>query len=232
MIIQRNNVDNYVLCPALYATNVTKTRQSTINIKNIKKSIKKHLIEIASYEMQNNVKLTAHEYRTRFTDKYYRRSLQILKVDSLIKELNAIFDIFAKNVFVGYNLPVEIPLAGTSSEYRYIVDFVLTDEDNNITIVELETLDNIAEYKRKLKNWAHYYAPYTFLAEQFDKKVTLLVVDPDDLTKIAVEYLPGRFEDDYKQLCSMLKPLEAGIVYHNLFACGYCEIDKECNKKR
>lgn len=232
MIIQKSNIDDYILCPALYACNVIKSRQSTIKIKNIKKSIKKHLIEIASYEMQNDEKLTAHEYRTRFTDKYYRRSLQILKVDSLIKELNTVFDIFAKNVFVGYNLPVEIPLVGTSSEYRYIVDFVLTDEDNNITIVELESLDDIGAYKRRLKNWAHYYAPYTFLAEQFDKKVTLIIIDPDNLTRITAEYSPGRFPDDYKHLCAMLSPIEAGVVYHNLFACEYCEIQKECTKKR
>lgn len=231
MIIQRENVDNYIHCPAFYAHHVLKSRQSTIRIKNIKSSIKKHLIEIASYEMQNNVKLTAQEYRTRFTEKYYRKSLQILKVDTLIKELNSIFDTFANNAFVGYNIPIEIPVLGTSSEYRYIVDFILTDENNNITIVELEDLSSIDWHRKKLKNWAHYYAPYTFLAEQFDKKVKLLVIDPENLVKLTAEYQPSRFRDDYKYLCNMLTPIESGVIYHNLLVCDGCELEKECDKK-
>jgi hypothetical protein len=146
--------------------------------------------------------------------------------------LNSTFDVFAKNVFAGYNVPIEIPILRTSSEYRYIVDFILTDENNNITIVELEDLTSLEWHKSKLKNWAHYYSPYTFLAEQFDKKIQLLVIDPENLVKLTAEYAPSRFADDYKYLCNMLMPIETGIIYHNLLMCDKCPREEECDKAR
>ena len=43
-----------------------------------------------------------------------------------------------------------------------------------LVIIELEDLTNIEKHKSRLKDWAHYYTVYSYLAYSFNKKVDLI----------------------------------------------------------
>lgn len=234
MIIYKEQIDNYIKCPYMYAINVLKSKQSVIKIKG-NNAIKKHLIEIASFEMQNNVKLSLSEYRIKFTNKYCKKTESLFDTETeatLVKSLNTVFDIFASNAFCGYNVPVEIPIAKTSSCYRNLIDFVLTDDNGNISIVEIVSLNDDDMFLQKLRNWPHYYISYSYIARQFDKNVTVYFIDPVTLKKIKIIYNGDRFEKDFDQLKSVIYPIDNGSMYYNLYNCNTCNLTEECDKRK
>jgi len=228
LIVQKQFVTDYIQCPYLYARNSLSSRANAIKLSDMHTNIKKHLVEIASYEMKNLVKLKASEYRTKFTNKYYRKPSQVLKLESIIKDLNTLFEVFASNIFVGYNVPVEIPIQGTSTEYRDFIDFILMDPEKDIIIVQIDDLSNLEEYKNRMKSWVHYTAAYSFLAAQFGKTVSVTVVDPVTLFRFDTKFSPERFDSDYEQLNSLMLPVANNVIYKNLFACNYCESKEDC----
>lgn len=223
-------VTDYIKCPYLYAQNSLSSKNHIIKISDMHVALKKHLVEIASYEMKNQVKLTAVEYRTKFTNKYYRKASHLFSSDSIIKELNLLFDVFANNVFVGYNVPVEVPIAGTSAEYRDFADFVLMDEDKNITVVQLDEILDIKDYTSRVENWVHYTIIYSYLASKFNGNISVNIIDPNTLTRLGISFPPERFDADYEQINSMLLPIANKVLYKNLFMCENCDKHEDCEK--
>lgn len=228
MIVYKKYISDFIKCPFLFGKNIIASKQNTIKLNDMSLNIKKHIIELACYEMQNSHKYSLVEYRTQFTNKYYSRPSQAILAEKIVPKLNQVFDVFASNKFIGYNVPVDIALPGTSVIFRDILDFMMTDEDGNIVIAEIENLENFDEVKTKLKHWPHYFTPYSFIADQLGKKVTVKLIDPVNFCVIDASYLPDRFEGDLAQLRDIGRALSAPSLVRNLYACDDCEKKDNC----
>jgi hypothetical protein len=229
MIVYKSHVNDYIKCPFLFGKNILSSRQGTIKIPDMHMNIKKHIAEIAAYEMKNDDKVPLAEYRTRYTNKYYTKPSQVLEVTDIVPKLNQIFEIFANNAFLGYNVPIEIPIPGTATVYRDIVDFILTDEEENIFIVEIDDLTNIDHYKNMISFWPQYYTPYSYLANAFEKPVEVILIDPNDYMKFTTQSNPERHAGDVDALCSILKSVSSEVLVKNLYACKGCKFEDTCH---
>jgi len=228
MIVYKKHIDEYIMCPYLFGANILSSKQNIIKLSDMSSKLKKHIIELACFEMQNNSKFSIIEYRTKFTNKHYKRPSQAPTAERIVPKLNTIFEAFANNTFIGYNTPIDISLPGTSVTFRDIVDFILSDEDGNITVVEIENIDDFDKFKHKLKYWPQYFTPYSYLAAQFNKKVTLKIIDPVTFSVIDATYLPDRFDDDLSQLRDLGAAMSAPSLVRNLYNCVSCERKESC----
>lgn len=229
MIVYKSHVNDYIKCPFLFGKNILSSRQGTIKIPDMHMNIKKHIAEIASYEMKNDDKLALSEYRIRYTNKYYTKPSQVLEAETIVPKLNQVFEIFANNAFIGYNVPIEIPVPGTSTVYRDIVDFILTDEEGNITVVEIDDLTNIDLYRQQLTFWPQYYTPYSYLAASFEQDINVILIDPNDYIKLSIPYTQERHEQDVDQLYSLLKHVSSDNLIKNLYSCDTCKFADSCH---
>lgn len=228
MIVSRKHIDDYVKCQYLFGKNTMSNKYQQSHLPEDYLRIRRHLSEIASYELKNACKLELSEYRIRFTNKYYTSKKDLLNMDSITTKLNGIFEPFANNAFIGYAIPVEIPIEGTNIIYRNIIDFGLVSDSGEITFVEIETIEDLTHYKRILRNWPHYYAIYSHLANEFGKKVNVVILDPVEYQRIDMVFLPERYAEDYKQLCNLIKPLQNPSFVKNYFSCPGCIMMGEC----
>lgn len=222
MIITREMVSNYIKCPFLFGKKAMSNKYQQSHLPEEYLKIRRHISEIASYEMKNGCKLELSEYRIRYTNKYYTSKKDILNMDSITTKLNGIFEPFASNAFIGYTIPVEIPIEGSNIIYRNIVDYGLINDVGEITFVEIEKIEDLGFYKKILKNWAHYYAIYSYLANEFNKKVNLIVLDPIQYQRIDMVFLPERFGEDFKVLVNTVKPLQNPSFVKNYNSCFNC----------
>lgn len=250
MYINKHHIDDYIKCPYLFALSVLKevsekeTRTSQVLEKlskargtskvqlaaRQKKSIiniKNHIAEIASYEMKNDDKLDATGYRTKYTNKFFSKASDVLD-EKLVPKLNKILEVFSANAFIGYNLPIDIPIQGTAIMYRDIVDFILTDADSNIIIVEFVDLTNIDQFRRKINYWPHYRVPYSFLAASFDKDVEVVWIDPDDFVSCRMAIKADQLDKDTNELASLVFPMQESCLTRNLYACSICDYRSSC----
>lgn len=228
MIIDRPFVTDFIQCPQKFGRNILQGRQSTIRVEDMNLQLKKHLVEIAAFEMQNDHKFTLAEYRVKFTNKFYTKATQVLSDNSIVNRLNNLLDTFANNKFIGYNVPVEIPIEGTSIMYRSIVDFILKDEDDNITIVEIQDLSDYYGTLQRYKYWPHYAAVYGYIADRLDCNVTLQLIDPVNFLRVDLEYTSLGLMLDLKKLFDLVKPMGSDTLWKNLFACKGCDYIKDC----
>jgi hypothetical protein len=228
MIITRQYVDDYIKCPFLFGKKTVSNKYQQSHLPEDYLKIRRHISEIASYEMKNLCKLELSEYRIRFTNKYYTSKKDLMNMDSITTRLNGIFEPFSSNAFIGYAIPVEIPIEGTNIIYRNIIDYGLISDTNEITFVEIEQIEDITYYKKILKNWAHYYAVYSYLANEFGKKINLIVLDPITYQRIDAVFLPERYSEDYKVLVNTIKPLQNPSFVKNYHSCSGCILFGEC----
>lgn len=231
MNVYKHHVTDFIKCPYLFAKNVLSSTKPQPKNTDYKK-FRDHLMEISAYEMKNNLKLDLHEYRIRYTNKFYTNAEQVftgLAGDSLIAKLNNLFAIFADNAFFGYNIPVEIAVPNTAVIYKDSVDFGLIDDEKNITFVDIVNLaSSEIPYKDMIRNWVHYYITYSYLANSFDQKIHVILLDPVAFDRIDVAFLPDRYNMDLDRLGEIIKPIEAGLLYRNLFACPGCNLVGDC----
>lgn len=264
MFLHKTHIDNYIRCPYYFAINVlskldvdkinnkllvgalnkaslsksSRTIDKDINDKDIS-WIKSAITKIAINEMKTCEKTSIQEYRIMYTNKFYKSLLESMSSSenmTLINKLNNMFSIFSDNVFIAYNLPVEIPVNKTNVIYRDIIDFVMLNpnDENNIIIVEFDTFRgkdtiNIPKYYE----WLHYKIQYAYLASSFNKTVTVNIIDPflPD-AKIEINYTPTMFDELYKDFSVLVgqiinKELNT-ILYRNLYSCSSCELKSSC----
>jgi hypothetical protein len=230
MIVYKNHIDDYIKCPFLFGKKILKNKQNTIKVTDLNLALKKFLIEIAAYEMQNDCKLGLVEYRTKFTNKYYGKKANIDLIESVVPKLNRIFSTFANCTFIGYNVPVDIGLPGTSVIFRDIVDFLLVsnDDEEKMFAVEIEDLSDFDFSKKKLENWPHQYISYSFLSSKFGKDINVELVDPDEFTIIEAAYNSDAFIGHLEQLSNIASCISSDFLYKNLNYCEFCELKDEC----
>lgn len=231
MIISRQQIDIWIECAYKFGKYVVNdTFKDMSNPKPSIKKVKDFLLEIASYEMKENIKYTLSEYRTKFTNKYFSSNSRISEIDAIaeITKLNHFFQPFANNIFFGYNIPVDIAITGSNIVYREVIDFGLIDESKNLTFIEFVNMKDKIYIKDKLKHWAHYYTPYSFLASSFNKDIKVIFIDPDVHDMIEFKFNKGRFDDDYIQLCSLITPIKSSYLYRNLNSCMSCSELSNC----
>lgn len=264
MFLHKTHIDNYIKCPYYFAINVlskldvdkinNKLLVGALNKASLSKSsrtidkdiddkdiswIKNAITKIAINEMKSCEKTSIQEYRIMYTNKFYKSLLESATNNenlSLINKLNTMFSIFSDNVFIAYNLPVEIPVNKTNVIYRDIIDFVMVDPKNedNIVIVEFENFrDKSSISIPKYYEWLHYKIQYTYLASSFNKTVTVNIIDPflPD-AKIEIVYTPTIFDELYKDFSALVsqiinKDLNT-ILYRNLYNCPVCELKNSC----
>lgn len=226
MNIFKQHINNYIECPYLFAKNILANRYNNSISTGPQLKFRTFITEIVSYEMKNNCKMELSEYRVAYTNKFYTKTnLGKAALSGIIPKLNNIFSVFADNIFLGYNVPVEIVIPGTSSVYKDSVSFIMSDlENSKIIIIELEDLTNIEKHKSRLKDWAHYYTVYSYLAYSFNKKVDLLILDPISGDKIEQSFLPDRYQEDLAVLKNVVIPLENNVLYKNFYNCDRCEL--------
>lgn len=192
----------------------------------------KSLIEsIASEEMKNMSKVSPGEYRTRFTNAFFNKKSDIglLTQEGLTQKLNNILSVFSSNVFIGYNVPIEIPIQGTEIMYRYILDFLLVDSEERVVAVEIEDFKNIDLAKRKMKHWPHYYTPYSFLTDVFKKDIYLQFIDPNLFVKTEYRFTGSSLSDDLVELKSVVSAVTNAFYVKNLTQCTGCQYVGSCD---
>lgn len=233
MNVYQYHVTDYIKCPYLYGRNMMSSSKPVSKSQADHMKFKTHLTEIASYEMKNDCKLSLHEYRVRYTNKFYSDPKQVIGMDEgnmnfLIAKLNNIFSVFADSAFFGYNIPIEIAIPGSTVTFKDTVDFGLIDDQKNVTFVNIESLDDEEQYKQMLKHWVHYYITYSYLAHSFGRKINIIVLDPIRHSRIDMAFLPERFDMDLARLTEIVKPMSSGLIYKNLFMCNNCNLVGEC----
>lgn len=224
MYINREMVSNYIKCPFLFGKKTVNNKYQQSHLPDDYLKIRKYISEIAAYEMKNNCKLELAEYRVKFTNKYYTSKKDIMNMSSITTKLNGVFEPFANNVFIGFTIPVEIPISGTNIIYRNIIDYGLINENGDVTFIEIERIEDISHYKKLLRNWAHYYTIYSYLANEFNKKISLIILDPIQYQRIDMVFLPERYSEDYKVLVNTIKPLANPSFVKNYNSCSGCTL--------
>lgn len=229
MILNRQHITDYIKCPYLFGKSVLSNKTKTARLPVKYSEFRDFIISIAANEMKDMEKLSLAEYRIKYTNKFYTTAKQVLNIDgALIQKLNSQLSLFADNVFIGYNIPIDIPIPKTSVIFRDSVSFGMTNENKDLIFIEIDDLSDVTRYSQIMRNWVQYYIVYSYLAYTFDKKVEVIVYDPILDIKINLVYLPSRFEDDVLKLAEMIKPIYNGNMYKNLFACESCSLIGEC----
>ena len=231
MILTRDYIDDYLFCPMLFGKNTLSDKYSIPKLQNEYSKFKDHVAEIASYEMKNCEKLSLYDYRIKYTNKHYSSSKRLMNNlnDGIINKLNRLFSYFSDNIFIGYNIPIDVAAPGTSAVFRKIYDFGLINTDQTeLLFVEIEDLSDELEFKKKLINWPHWYTPNSYLAKTFNKKVIVLYLDPVLDKQIEVAYLPEMFSADIESLSKIVNPISNGVFWKALNSCKDCSLVGEC----
>lgn len=229
MILNRQHITDYIRCPYLFGKSVLSNKSKSARLPAKYNEFRDFIISIAAQEMKNMEKLSLSEYRIRYTNKFYTTAKQVLNIDgSLIQKLNSQLSVFADNIFCAYNIPIDIAVPGTSVVFRDVVSFGMTTPDKDMIFIEIDDLTNTAQYNQIIRNWVQYYIVYSYLAKIFDKRIEVIIFDPILDKKINLVYLPNRYDDDLITLSEMVKPIYAGNMYKNLFACETCNLIGEC----
>lgn len=229
MILNRQHISDYIKCPYLFGKSVLSNKSKTARLPAKYTEFRDFVISIASQEMKDMEKLSLSDYRIKYTNKFYTTAKQVLNIDgALIQKLNSQLSIFADNIFIGYNIPIDIAVPGTAVIFRDVVSFGLTTPDKDLIFVEIDDLTNITQYGQIVKNWVQYYIIYSYLAKTFNKRIVVVIFDPVLDKKLELVYLPNRYDQDILALAEMVKPIYSGNMYKNLFACDSCALIGEC----
>jgi hypothetical protein len=262
MYIYKSYIDDYIKCPYYFGLKLlnktndedistaelsdtfkkfTKSRTYKVITKsNIKKNIlwlKDIISKIAIVEMETGNKFGVAEYRIQYTNKFFKNILSThtsIESTDLISRLNDLFSIFSNNVFLGYNVPIEIPITGTSVIYRNVIDFMMCDVDDaeKITIVEIDDLSTDLQM-RKYQEWPHYKLPYHFLAESMKCDIKVIIIDPiNTANRIELLYKSKQF-NEVNELCGkIIVDVINPVLYKNLHSCSFCDCDGLCFPKK
>lgn len=257
MYIYKYQIDDYIKCPYLFAFNVlskdseditsirlmntlNKVSQSKTS-KNMNSQIKdkdivwlkNSISKMAIQEMETGTKNSLYDYRNMLSNKFHKNIINSFEEESaqLLDRLNNLMSIFSVNVFMGYNVPVEIPIAKTNIIFRDLVDFILVDpfDDDNITIVEIADLSDPIMSK-KYTEWIHYKMQYSFIAESLNKDIKLLVLDPIySGNTIEFIYPKDKFKEYHDNANSFFPKILNPVLYKNLYECTNCELNSTCH---
>ena len=229
-LLSRQHIDDYIKCNFYFGKSVINNKYHNSNLDDAYQKFKLFLFQTASYEMKNGHKFALSEYRTRFTNKntQERKTSIFGDINTFLVRLNALFEIFANNLFIGYNVPIELVVPGTQLVYKTFVDFVLSDEEGNITIVGIEDLSDVKLFQQKLKFWSHYFIPYSYMANSFDRKVNVLIIDPVCHKRIDMVIGPDRYPKDIELLNNLLMPMQTLVLTKNFHMCSICELNGSC----
>ena len=252
MILFKNHIDNYIKCNYLFALDVIdgkKTNIDDLNMsvnkflkyktsliaadnKDLSKNIlwfKEHVSKIALEEMKDGLKRDQGLYRVKFTE---RLQTSLLKVEPdgvlLINKINTFLSPLVHNIFIGYNVPIEIPIRGTNIIFKDIIDFVMVDPDTqDLIIVEIDDIQkNMIDYR--IKSWYHYKVPYSFLGDSMEKNVRVFILDPNTLNTLEYYFHKSAFEEQYRPFIDMVTPIKTSNLTKNLFACSTCKKQDLC----
>lgn len=259
MYIYKSYIDNYIKCPHYFAltlldkdkndpTLVTEyiadvlkkaTRSKSYKVtgkSNIKRDIewlKDSISKIASNEMVTGVKAPISEYRIQYTNKYFKNiltSYSTVEGENIINRLNNVFAIFSSSIFLGFNVPIEIPLLKTNLIYRDMFDFLLCDinDPEKITIVEIDDLSNPLQ-ARKYREWSHYKIPYLFLADSLQSNINVIIIDPINTSnRVELSYMPRKFNDIHESCSKIALDVINPVLYKNLHSCDECIYTSVC----
>lgn len=242
--LSKQMISDYIFCPHKFkykASNYKYNKNSDKVLKLLVTKHKENLTRIASIELKENIKLSLGEYRTRFTNEFFNNKIgrnegvnkleftdSFLDDELLTVKLNNFYNIFSKQAFIGYNIPVEIPISGTNIVYASKVDFGLVDDEKNLTFIDLVDMKDPVYIKDRVRFWSHYYTVYSYLAASFNATVKVVLKDPEVSDELEFIFPKERFDDDYKQLCELLAPIQNNYSIRNINACSKCEILNEC----
>lgn len=258
MYIYKSYLDNYIKCPHYFALcllnksvdksvtdqsvadilkKATKSKTyKVLNKSHIKRDIhwiKDSISKIALQEMTSGEKCGIHEYRIMYTNKYFKNILAThkdAKSAELIERLNDAFSIFASNVFLGYDVPIEIPILKTNIVYRDVIDFILCDvnDQEKITIVEFDDLSSKVQI-RKYREWAHYKIQYYFIADSLKSNVNVIIMDPINTNnRLEFTYKPRRFNEVHDACSKIVLDVANPVIFKNLNSCSTCEYLEMC----
>jgi hypothetical protein len=230
IIIKKNQINDWITCQQLFGKNILSNKYNNTPDDNKLSKFKSLIEQVASEEMKNMIKLPAADYRIRYTNTYFAKKSDyaFLAQEGIVRRLNSILSIFADNVFIGYNVPLEIPIVGTELIYRYMIDFLLVDHSGDVIAVEIEDLSDLDLFRQKMKNWPHYYAPYSFLTDVFKKDVFLVFIDPINYLKVEYKFTAASMSEDLRELRCVTFGITNPFYVKNLAQCNSCSYLGEC----
>jgi hypothetical protein len=260
MYIYKYQLDEYLHCPYYFAFNIiNKSNKTDISSKTLidvlnkvaasktsrsmdRESKDKDILwlrntisKFALQEMESGKKLALHDYRIMYTNKYFKNYFHNNSIDGnvIINKLNNMLSVFSDNIFIGYNVPIEVPIQKTNIIFRDIVDFIMVDpfDQDKITVVELADLSTFIN-KNKYTEWIHYKIQYSFLASSIEKDITVKIIDPfysDNILEFT--YKKDSFSKLYETAVQFIPKILDPILFKNLLNCNSCNIKEECFKE-
>lgn len=263
MFLYKIHIDNYIKCPFYFANKVlsrvppekvsnqllvSSLDKSSLSVssKSVDKNefdkdvlwVKDSIIEIASKEMKTGEKVPLHYYRMGYTNRFYSKNKHARPVDGdpvlLVNKINNMFSPFATNIFLAFNLPIEIPVINSNVIFRDTVDFLMKDKLGNLTAIEFDSFEDEDSINfNKYYEWVHHRLPYAFLAHSLKQKVAVNIIDPFNFDmKAELSFLPGMFDslyNDFSRITStMINKQFDTIIYKNLYHCFECELEVQC----
>lgn len=256
MYIYKEHITDYIKCPKYFSINVlnlgnedisnvsnkkvvecidraSKSKSSkTLSTKIANKEmlwLKDHVSKIAVEEMKSGVKNTLYDYRIEYTNKFYKNLIMDeSSCKAMINRLNNIFSVFSENVFIGYNVPVDIPISKTNIIYRDIIDFLLVDESGSVKAVEFDILE-LNNIRRRYTDHDYFKIPYAFLSSSMDANVNVSIIDPVNSIILNGDYSPSDFNVYYDNTAFLAKQVGNIHIIKNLDMCDTCEYNNFCN---
>jgi hypothetical protein len=231
IILKKNQINDLILCQNLFGKNTLSNKYSNTPDNNKIAKFKTVIEQIAKDELKDMMKFKPSEYRVKYTNAYCtkKEDYSFLAEESITLKLNNILSIFADNVFIGYNVPIEIPVAGSDIIYRAMIDFLLVDHNGDVIAIEIDDLTDIEFFKQKMKYWPQYYAPYSFLTDVFKKDIFLTFIDPINFTKLEYQFTGSSLVDDLKDLKSTVSGVSNSFYIKNLSYCTRCNYMGQCD---
>ena len=261
MFVYKDNIDDAMLCEYLFALKVLDTDKvgESYNMNHIRsklsKSIradkasmnygltglgalfKESIAALANKEMKTGDKFSIREYRSAYTDTFnteerFKDLLNPKTNIDHIKKLNKIFGIFSDSIFIGYNVPVDIPISKTNVVYRDFIDFLLVKPnmgddgvnfEDTLVIVEIDDLSSDVFGINKYKYFPHYKMPYSHIAASMDKDVEVYIIDPENMKMLHFGFKPSLIKYHYDELKNLLVPFASKTLIRNLHHCSQCE---------
>jgi hypothetical protein len=255
MYLYKDHIDQYLKCPYYFAiillnkTDIDRVASKTLqeflsktakvrSYKTIDNMMDKDVLwvkdmvsKFALQEMETEKKCSLHEYRISYTNKYAKElRLENSDVKKKLEFINNMFSIFANNIFIGYNVPVEIPINKTNIIFRDIIDFIVADvfDQDKLTIIEFDHLNDSVN-KSKYSCYDHYRISYAFISKSLNKPLDVLIIDPTiNCITVKYSYKPSEFDNIYNSFADMARLFSHPLVYKNLNSCNECALKEIC----
>lgn len=229
MIIKNQHITDYIFCPYRFSKNVLSNNKQSGMIKLHFKyeKFKDFISKIASYELKNMHKYNHKEYTIKYFNEFPYNGKKLFN-DAILNDeteykINNMLSIFSDNTFIGYNIPIEIPIPGTNIIYKHNLNYGLSDEKKELTFIQIIDL-KADDFTSDQLNWSHWSIIGSYLANAFKKKIQITFLDPVNLIAIDKIYQAQLFEQDLEDLKKIACAIDSGLLYKNYFNCYRCLI--------